>query len=121
MKPILAVSPCRTEALIPRELFPVGAGPRRREVDPQGRTKQRPDERDRLFEGVRQAAEKANSYLRLVDTHLEFFVSEETGRVVVCVVESDSQEVIRRIHPDRMMQIADRIDRMRGLLFGVLG
>ena len=116
-----SVSPRQTEALIPKDMFPVGQDPQQQEVDPQGQEAHRSEEQNQLFEGARHAAEKANSYMRLIDTHLEFSVSEETGRVVVSVVESDSQAVVRQIPPDSMMQIADRIDQMHGLLFSTQG
>lgn len=72
-------------------------------------------------EDIRQNAARANEYLKFADTHLEFLVSENTGRIVVQVVDTETEEIVRQIPPDMMRRFADRVTQMRGLLFDVKG
>jgi flagellar protein FlaG len=111
----VSMSPRQTEALLPKVLLPAGQGAQQQDVSG---NKQ---EQSRLVEDIRQTAAKANTYLRLADTHLEFKVSEQTGQVVISVVESDTQEVVRQIPPETLTRFANRTTRMRGLLFEVSG
>lgn len=109
------MSPRQTEALLPTELAPVGQGADQQEVP------DRKQEQSRLVDDIRQKAEKANAYMKLADTHLEFKVSEQTGHVVISVVKSDTEEVVRQIPPEALDRFANRITQMRGLLFEARG
>ena len=111
----LSMSPRQTAALLPTEFVPAGARTDKQEVT------ERKQEQSRLVEEARALAEKANTYMKLADTHLEFTVSEHTGRVVISVVESDTKEVVRRIPPVSLDRLAERITQMRGLLFETTG
>lgn len=122
----LSMSPRQTAALLPTDLTPTDLSPPVSTSLDQGaenkqdvsETKQ---EQTRLVEEARHLAEKANTYLRMADTHLEFTVSEQTGRVIISVVESDTKEVVRQIPPDSLNRFANRITQMRGLLFETTG
>lgn len=111
----MSLSPQHTEALMPRALSPAGQGQQKQEVSGKGQ------DLSRLVDDIRQTAEKANQYLELAETHLEFTVNDETGRVVVTVVDSETKEVVRRIPPETMIRFSERISEMRGLLFEVRG
>lgn len=119
----LSMSPRQTEALLPTELEPPGAQPNPTQPEPEGiqDVAEPKQEQSRLVEEARKLAEKANSYMKLADTHLEFNVSEQTGRIVISVVESDTKEVVRQIPPDALDRFASRITQMRGLLFETTG
>lgn len=111
----VSMNPRQTAALMPTELAPVGPG-----ADLQDVTGNQ-QEQSRLVDDIRQTAEKANSYMQLADTHLEFAVSEQTGRIVISVVKSDTKEVIRQIPPETLSRFANQITHMRGLLFEASG
>lgn len=66
-------------------------------------------------------AEKATAYMRRAETHLQFVVSEQTGRIKINVIDSETQEVIRQIPPESMMRFAERVTQMKGLLFDTRG
>lgn len=119
----LSMSPRQTEALLPTELAPPGAqqSEPQRELEGIQDVAEPKQEQSRLVEEARKLAEKANSYMKLADTHLEFNVSEQTGRIVISVVESDTKEVVRQIPPDALNRFANRITQMRGLLFETTG
>jgi flagellar protein FlaG len=110
----VSMSPRQTEALLPTDFIPVGQGA---EQDVSGNQQ----EQSRLADDMRAMAEKANAYLSLADTHLEFKVNQQTGRVVISVVESDTQKVIRQIPPETLDRFANKITQMRGLLFEATG
>ena len=109
------MSPRQTEALLPTELSPAGQGASKQEVSGQAK------EQARLVEDIRQTAEKINEYLRIADTHLSFSVSEQTGRIVVHVIDDETNEVVREIPPETMNRFAQRTTLMRGLLFEASG
>lgn len=116
----LTVSPRQTAALLPTEMTPTSQNPASQGVDIQDVTGKK-QEQSRQVEDARQLAEKANSYMRQADTQLEFKVNEQTGRVVISVVASDTKEVIRQIPPESLHRFADRITQMQGLLFDTTG
>jgi flagellar protein FlaG len=111
----LLMSPRQTQALLPQELSPVGQGPEIQEVAG------KEQEPSRLAEEAQKLAERANTYLRMADTHLEFSVGKETGRIIISVVDSETQKVVRSIPPESLVRFLDRIDQMRGLLFNAKG
>lgn len=113
-----ALNSRQTEALLPTEMVPVGQDSTGKQDVVPSSTQQ---DQARLAEEAKKRAEKANAYLKAADTHLEFKVSEETGRVVISVVKSDTQEVVRQIPPDSLHRLSDRISQMRGLLFETTG
>ena len=48
---------------------------------------------------------------------LLFSIDHDTGRTVVKVMDSNTQELIRQIPPEETLRLAKEIDRMQGLLF----
>ena len=109
----------QTAALLPTHVDPIStgapAGGQQQEVNGPGQ------EQSRITDEIRQAADKANRYFKQAETHLEFIVGEQTGRVVIKVVNSETMEVVRRIPPDQMQRLADTVSLMRGLLFEAKG
>jgi uncharacterized FlaG/YvyC family protein len=59
--------------------------------------------------------------MQKADTFLQFIVSEQTGHVVVHVVNSETKEVVREIPPETLNRIANRTTQMQGLLFETSG
>lgn len=107
----LSKSPRTTQALLPDTFSPAGLGAEHQEVE------QPRQEQGRLTEDIRQAADKINEYMRLSDTHLQFVVAEQTGRIVVKVVDSLSQELVRQIPSESVLRFADTLRQVRGLLY----
>ena len=69
-------------------------------------------------QAVRAAAEQIESYLRHVNTNLEFRVDEAAGKVVVSVRERATGELIRQIPSEEALAIAASLDdyHVSGLL-----
>ena len=105
--------PSLAEALLPSKLVPVGP-----DRAAEGQSRAGAEERLR---DLSQTVDKANAVLRKNDTRLEFSVGEQTGRVVVRVIDSDSGETVRQIPPEHLIALATRLAELRGLLFDAQG
>lgn len=65
---------------------------------------------------MQQAVEQIQRVVALVAQNLRFSVDKGTGKTVVTVVDSQTNEVIRQIPAEEVMSIARALDQMRGLL-----
>jgi len=67
---------------------------------------------------VHQAAQEINQRLeRLTQPSVRFSVDEESGDLVVRVVDRQTGDVIRQIPPEEMVRLHKHLDEMRGLIF----
>ena len=48
---------------------------------------------------------------------LNFSLDEDTQRVIVSVVDSETDEVVRQVPPEEMLRLAARLNEFRGTLF----
>ena len=67
-------------------------------------------------EAVVAAVQAANAYVESVSTSLKFSLDEDTGRTVVKMVDTQTEEVLRQFPSEEMLAISKSIDRMQGLL-----
>lgn len=67
-------------------------------------------------EEVERVALEANDALETVNTQLVFKVHEGTGRPLIKLVESSTQEVIREIPPEKMLDVLAGIWEWAGLI-----
>ncbi len=63
-----------------------------------------------------QAIATANRAMRTLAIGLEFSVDPESSQVVVRVVDSATQQIIRQLPSEEMLAVARGIDRVQGLL-----
>jgi len=68
-------------------------------------------------EQVEQAVEAVEKAVKPVAQDLQFSIDKETGKTIISVVDSVTNEVIRQIPGDEILAIAKAVDRMQGLLF----
>jgi flagellar protein FlaG len=68
-------------------------------------------------EQVKKAAEDIQKFVGAIATDLRFTVDKDSGRLIVSVVDSKTQQVVRQIPSEDIMKMARNIDRMQGLLF----
>ncbi len=64
-------------------------------------------------------ADIKNEMIRNVGLH--FVVHEDTGRVVVTVIDESTGEVIREIPPSEVLKLAASIDKAIGIIFDQKG
>ena len=71
---------------------------------------------ERNADKVAEAVDRINDFVQVVQRDLEFSVHDDTGRTVVRVFDSGSEELVRQFPADEILAIAERIDEVRGLL-----
>ena len=64
-------------------------------------------------------ADIKNEMIRNVGLH--FVVHEDTGRVVVTVIDESTGQVIREIPPSEVLKLAARLDKTIGIIFDQKG
>ncbi|ANB03142.1 flagellar protein FlaG [Ectothiorhodospira sp. BSL-9] len=69
-----------------------------------------------LEKSVDAAVERINEFVQVVQRDLHFTVDDSTGRTVVKVMDSQSEEVIRQLPPDEILAVAAQMEELRGLL-----
>ncbi len=67
-------------------------------------------------EQVQQVAQQLQRVAEPVARNLQFTVDGDTGKTVIRVVDSDTNEVIRQIPGEEILAIARAVDRLQGLL-----
>lgn len=67
-------------------------------------------------EDLDQAVQQINDFVQTVQRDLRFSVDEGTGRVVVTVRDSKTDEVIRQIPSEEMLALAENLEEARGFL-----
>lgn len=72
----------------------------------------------RSAEAAREELDEAvDSVSRFVgNDNLEFTIDEESGRRLIRLVDRQTQEVLRQIPSEEMLQIAKALDKLQGLL-----
>jgi flagellar protein FlaG len=68
-------------------------------------------------EEIEQVAEFLSESANLFNVGLKFNINEDTDRVIVSVVNKDTEEVIRQIPPEEVVDLAKRLNEMAGVLF----
>lgn len=106
------VLPAAGSTALPAAPLPGPAGPPAA-ASPQPASSQQP----RLSaETARQAAREINDFIKSSSANVEFTVDSESDRIVVRVVDSENNQLIRQIPSEEMLAISRALDRMTGLL-----
>jgi flagellar protein FlaG len=66
------------------------------------------------------ATETVNKALKMSNYHLEFKLHKDSGRYQVKVVDSDTQETIREIPPENVLDFSAQVRHMLDKMIGVL-
>ena len=65
---------------------------------------------------VKEAVSRLNNYVQNLRRDLQFRVDENSDRVIVTVVDSESGEVIRQIPSEEVLAVAQNLQQAHGLL-----
>ena len=57
-----------------------------------------------------QAVSKLNDYVQNIKRTLSFSIAESTGRTIIQVYDSETDELIRQIPPEQTIQLAEKLD-----------
>ena len=66
---------------------------------------------------VEQAVKDINDFFQNVNRTLEFNIDQDSGRMVVQIKDSQTNQVIRQIPPDYVLKLAKQLGEVKGLLF----
>jgi flagellar protein FlaG len=69
------------------------------------------DDRD-----LQAAVESANNAVRQMATNLQFETDQSTGKVVVRVIDSETQKVLRQMPSEEMLALSQSVNGMRGMM-----
>jgi len=69
------------------------------------------------WEQAEKVAEALTENTYLLNISLQFKVDREADRIVVSVLDRDTEEVIRQIPPEEVLELSKSLDHMVGLLF----
>lgn len=63
--------------------------------------------------------ENINAALEPINVRLNFNEDQDSGRMVVKVINSETEEVIRQIPPEAMLKMAQRMEELTGILVDI--
>lgn len=123
------ISPINTAALAGGNARPVAADAAAAEVR-QARTAQlsesatvqtmqavqQPEQAEASRQQIEDAVKAVNEFVKPLNNSLQFNIDDDTGKTVVKVIDTSTEEVIRQFPSEEMLSIAKAIDQMKGLL-----
>lgn len=65
---------------------------------------------------LRDAVKAASAAVKSLSSSLEFSIDQQSGRTIVRIVDTGTQQLIRQIPSEEMLAIAQALDRLQGLL-----
>lgn len=69
-----------------------------------------------LRERLEKKVEQLNETVEIFDKRIHFEIHEETNRIMVRVIENQTDEVISEIPPEKILDLVARIEEMIGLI-----
>jgi len=66
-------------------------------------------------EQLEAATESVRSFVQPINSNIEFSVNEDTGQLVVKIIDRNTKEVIRQMPSAEMIAIAKTLDSIKGL------
>ncbi|MDR2613971.1 MAG: flagellar protein FlaG [Candidatus Accumulibacter sp.] len=77
--------------------------------DPSAREEVDPDE-------LQKSVENIQKFVSMAARDIKFSIDEDSGQTVVKVVDRETEEVIRQIPSEEMLDLAQALDKLQGLL-----
>lgn len=77
---------------------------------------QQQEEEARAEKALNEKVKELNDFVQNLKRDLHFSVDKETGRMVVRVVNAETDEVIKQIPSDEILKLAESLENMSGLL-----
>jgi len=62
------------------------------------------------------AVKAVQEFTRPMSGNLEFSLDDQTGKTIIKVVDTETNELIRQIPSEEMLEIARALDRLQGIL-----
>jgi flagellar protein FlaG len=68
-------------------------------------------------EKLKKAVESANKWMQYLNNRLDFSIDDSTKKIVVKVIDGNTNEVIRQIPPEEMLALSAKFSEIKGMLF----
>ena len=68
-------------------------------------------------EQVLQAAQEMREYAKSIDRDLKFNVDDDSGRLIITVIDPETDKIVRQIPPEETLHILRNMERGAGTLF----
>jgi flagellar protein FlaG len=68
-------------------------------------------------EDVQGEIEKLNRMVKVYNNKINFDIDSKTNQVVVKVVNGETDKIIRQVPPDEIINLSQRMDELRGMIF----
>lgn len=65
---------------------------------------------------VAEAVRRANEFIKPVSDSVEFSLDQDSGRLVVKMVDLETRQIIRQFPSEEMLSLARAMDKLQGLL-----
>ena len=66
---------------------------------------------------MEQAASRLNDLAQSIKRDLKFSVDDDSGNVVITVLDQETNEVIRQIPEEHVLAVSENIETLKGILF----
>ncbi|MDH5216473.1 MAG: flagellar protein FlaG [Gammaproteobacteria bacterium] len=66
---------------------------------------------------VNAAIGKLKDYVQNLDRELQFQVDKDTGKTVVKILDADTNEVVRQIPSEEVLELTKHLDNVQGVIF----
>lgn len=74
------------------------------------------NKRQESAESLKAAVEKTQKFVNLKASDIQFSLDEDSNKMVVKVIDRSTKEVIRQIPSEEMLEIAEALEKLQGLL-----
>lgn len=91
--------------------FSKGAGKKMPDLGVNAQEEQALDQEKASKELIEQTVKRINSHIQKVERNLQFEVDEDTGRTVVKVMDTQTQELIRQIPREEILKLAQTLHK----------
>ncbi len=68
------------------------------------------------IELLEESVKQANETMKIYHTNLQFVIHEDSGEYIVKVINSENQEVIREIPPEKILDMVAYFKRLIGII-----
>lgn len=68
-------------------------------------------------EETKEIVKSLNGHMNLLQTTLNFRISEETDQIIVRVVNRETNELIRQIPPEELVTLQAKMEELTGIIF----
>jgi flagellar protein FlaG len=74
-------------------------------------------QREEQAQALKEKVAELNNYVQHLNRKLQFSVDDTSGDTIVKVIDSDTDELIRQIPEEKLLEVKNALEEYRGILF----